>query len=71
MEKANHKPKKVVCPRCKGNGYIKIPHESVEKLDKSVISQCTMCKSEGEIDEIEDKIFDSIPQLNDDPERLH
>ena len=34
MEKPNHKPKKVICPRCKGNGYIKIPHESVEKLNK-------------------------------------
>ncbi len=66
-----NKTKKIICPRCKGNGYIKIPHESVEKLNKSVIAQCTMCKSEGEIDEIEDKIFDSIPKLNDDPERLH
>jgi len=71
MEKPNNKPKKVVCPRCRGNGYIKIPHESVEKLNKSVIAQCTMCKSEGEIDELEDKIFDSIPKLNDDPTRMH
>ena len=64
MEK---KTKKIVCPRCKGNGYIKIPHESVEKLDKSVISQCSMCESEGEINEITDK----IPQSNDDPGRMH
>tara|TARA_R110002020_G_scaffold240121_1_gene452762 strand:- start:830 stop:1036 length:207 start_codon:yes stop_codon:yes gene_type:complete len=68
MEKQNNKPKKITCPRCKGNGYIKIPHESVEKLDKSVISQCSMCESEGEIDELEDS---NIPQLNDDPERMH
>ena len=65
MEK---KTKKIICPRCKGNGYIKIPHESVEKLDKPVIAQCSMCESEGEIDEIEDS---NIPQLNDDPELLH
>ena len=65
MEK---KIKKVICPRCKGNGYIKIPHESVEKLHKSVIAQCTMCQSEGEIDELEDT---KIPQLNDDPNRMH
>ncbi len=51
-----------------GNGYIKIPHESVENLKKSVISQCSMCESEGEIDEIEDI---EIPQFNDDPERMH
>ena len=60
--------KKIICPRCKGNGYIKIPHESVEKLEKSVISQCTMCESEGEIDEIKDT---EIPQFNDDPKRMH
>ena len=60
--------KKIVCPRCKGNGYIKIPHESVETLTKSVISQCSMCDMQGEIDELEDR---NIPQLNDDPERMH
>ena len=67
MAKPNHKAKKIICPRCKGNGYIKIPHESVEKLNKSVIAQCSMCKSEGEIDEVESK---NIPQFNDDPERV-
>ena len=68
MEKPNNKIKKIICPRCKGNGYIKIPHESVEKLNKSVISQCSMCESEGEIDELENN---NIPQLNDDPTRMH
>ena len=34
---------KIICPRCFGNGYIKIPHESVEKLNQPVI--------EGEEDE--------------------
>ena len=67
-KKPNHKPKKVVCPRCKGNGYIKIPHESVEKLNKPVIAQCSMCESEGEIDELENI---NIPKLNDDPTRMH
>ena len=68
MAKPNHKPKKITCPRCKGNGYIKIPHESVEHLDKSVIDQCSMCESEGEIDELEDN---NIPQFNDDPNGVH
>ena len=71
MEKPNHKPKKVICPRCKGNGYIKIPHESVEKLNRSVITQCSMCESEGEIDELEDKIYSAVPESNDDPGRMH
>jgi len=63
-----NKTKKIICPRCKGNGYIKIPHESVEKLHKPVISQCSMCKSEGEINELEDS---NIPQFNGDRSRLH
>ena len=71
VKATNNKPKKVMCPRCKGNGYIKIPHDSVEKLDKSVISQCTMCESEGEIDEGENKIYNNIPKFNDDPNRMH
>ena len=57
MEKPNHKAKKIICPRCKGNGYIKIPHESVEKLAKSVIAQCSMCKSEGEIHDANNDII--------------
>ena len=61
------KTKKMVCPRCKGNGYIKIPHESVEKLNQSVISQCSMCESEGEIDELED----NIPNRNNGTHRMH
>jgi len=60
--------KKIICPRCKGNGYIKIPHESVESLNKSVISQCAMCESEGEINELKDS---NIPQSNDNPDRVH
>ena len=53
VKATNNKPKKKICPRCKGNGYIQIPHESVEKLNKSITAQCAMCNSEGEIDEIE------------------
>ena len=64
MEK---KIKKIICPRCKGNGYIKIQHESVEKLNQSVISQCSMCESEGEIDELKD----NMPNHNDGSNRMH
>lgn len=55
----------ITCPRCFGNGYIKIPHESVEKLNKPLIAQCTMCNSQGEIesDKIE-KPDKEPPQLN-------
>ena len=59
--------KKMICPRCKGNGYIKIPHESVETLTKSVIAQCSMCDMQGEIDELED----NIPTRTDGPNGVH
>ena len=51
MEKQNQKTKTSrICPRCKGNGYIKIPHKSVEELEKKATVQCTMCESEGELE---------------------
>ena len=42
------KPKKVICPNCKGNGYVKLP----QKLpNKEQVAQCMVCNSNGEIDE--------------------
>jgi len=46
-----------ICPRCKGNGYIKIPNKSVEQPGKEVTVQCPMCKSEGEINDPNDDII--------------
>ncbi len=46
-----------LCPRCKGNGYIKVPNKSVEELNKSITVQCPMCKSEGEINDPKDDII--------------
>ena len=42
---------KIVCPRCFGNGYIRIPNKAVG-FDEQVIAQCTMCDSQGEINEV-------------------
>ena len=42
---------KVICPRCTGNGYIKIPNQAVGNPTE-IIAQCTMCDSQGEIDEV-------------------
>jgi DnaJ-class molecular chaperone len=39
---------KKICPRCFGNGYIRIPNEAVG-IPKQVIAQCTMCDSQGEL----------------------
>ena len=63
MEK---KIKKIICPRCKGNGYFMIKESVDQPLDKVV--QCSMCKSEGEIDELKNN---KIPQSNANPSRLH
>jgi len=56
MVKANQDNIKI-CPRCKGNGYIRIPNKSVEELKKEVTVPCTMCESRGEIDDPKDTII--------------
>jgi|SRR5210317_854846 len=38
---------KKICPRCQGNGYIKVK-QSVENPKEEVL-QCPLCNSEGEI----------------------
>ena len=43
---------KMICPRCFGNGYIRIPNKAVG-FDEQIIAQCTMCESEGEINEVD------------------
>ena len=54
---------KVICPRCTGNGYIKIPNQAVGNPTE-IIAQCTMCDSQGEIDEV------NIPTDVNDTNRL-
>ena len=51
---AQLKTKKVICPNCKGNGYVKLPQQLP---NKEQVAQCVSCAANGEIDE--DKI-DSI-----------
>ena len=45
------KHKKVICPNCKGNGYVKLPQQMP---NKERVAQCMVCSSEGEMHE--DKI---------------
>ena len=40
-----------ICPRCKGNGFIRIPNKSVEEIGNSITVSCTMCESRGELDD--------------------
>jgi|TARA_R100001530_G_scaffold14667_1_gene13156 DnaJ-class molecular chaperone len=57
MEKPEVKQKIKICPRCKGNGYIIIPHKSVEEPDETVTMDCPMCDSEGELNDANDTII--------------
>lgn len=51
MVKPDIKKKRSICPRCRGNGYFKVPNKSVEQIGQSITVQCTMCESEGELDD--------------------
>ncbi len=50
-----------ICPQCKGNGFVKLLLEE-GRLD--VVTQCTVCNSEGEVHDKEfDDYFDSYREL--------
>ena len=41
-----------ICPRCKGNGYIKVVKEVAwPSKEQEIVVQCRMCNSEGEIED--------------------
>jgi DnaJ-class molecular chaperone len=63
MDKAT---KKILCPRCRGNGFFTIKESVENPLDKVV--QCPMCESQGEIDE---QKADSIIVDADGVHRMH
>jgi len=46
------KLKKIICPRCRGNGFFKVKESVERQVDKVV--QCPMCHSQGEVDEEKD-----------------
>jgi DnaJ-class molecular chaperone len=45
MEKSK-KSKKVICPTCKGNGYVRVPYRLAKE---EITAQCGVCDSEGEV----------------------
>ena len=44
---AKSKKNKIICPECKGNGYVRIPYQLAKE---EVTAQCSVCDSEGEVD---------------------
>tara|TARA_R100000808_G_C2058037_1_gene90698 strand:+ start:227 stop:421 length:195 start_codon:yes stop_codon:yes gene_type:complete len=59
------KETKVICPVCKGNGFIRIPYRLTKE---EVTAQCSVCNSEGEINAEE---RDDIYVDSDGIHRLH
>ena len=55
-------PKKVICPNCNGNGYVKLPQRIPNKEE---VAQCVNCDSQGEIDE------DKIDSMYVDADGIH
>jgi DnaJ-class molecular chaperone len=55
---AKSKKNKIICPTCKGNGYVRIPYKLARE---EITAQCGVCDSEGEIDagQVDDVIIDS------------
>jgi len=56
MEKS--KKNKIICPTCKGNGFVRIPYRLAKE---EITAQCGVCNSEGEVDadSVDDIIIDS------------
>ena len=46
MDKSRNKTR-VICPVCKGNGFIRVPYRLTKE---EITAQCGVCDSEGEID---------------------
>ena len=56
MEKS--KKNKVICPTCKGNGFVRVPYRLAKE---EVTVQCGVCNSQGEVDadSVDDIIIDA------------
>ena len=60
MAKSNKN--KIICPECKGNGYVRIPYQLAKE---EVTAQCGMCDSQGEVD------ADSVDNIIIDADGIH
>ena len=47
---------KIICPRCKGNGYFYVKKEvKWPSKEEEIVVQCPQCNSEGEIEDDVDR----------------
>ena len=48
----------IICPRCRGNGYIRVKKDV--NTHKDIVVQCPMCKSQGELDAVYHDDYSSV-----------
>ena len=60
--------KKLICPTCKGNGYIKIINEEDKE---SYVHQCWDCDSEGEFYETTNNLIGDFDDDRNHDIKLH
>jgi DnaJ-class molecular chaperone len=55
---AKSKKNKIICPTCKGNGFVRVPYQLAKE---EVHANCGVCDAQGEVDpnEIDDVIVDA------------
>ena len=61
----------IICPDCKGNGYVKLV---LEEGREHVVAQCVTCESEGEIYVDESEVGESYidaDNTTDNARKLH
>ena len=61
----------IICPNCKGNGYVKLV---LEEGREHIVAQCVECDSDGEIYVDESEVIESYIDVNpitDDDRKLH
>jgi len=61
----------LICPNCKGNGYVKLV---LEEGREHVVAQCPECESEGEIYVDESEVVESYidaDYITDNARKLH
>ena len=72
MEKSKkYKQHSMICPDCKGNGFVQC---HIEEGREHVVAQCPECDSEGEIYVDESEVVESYIDANyitDDASKLH
>jgi DnaJ-class molecular chaperone len=55
---AKSKKNKIICPTCKGNGFVRVPYQLAKE---EVHANCGVCDAQGEVDpnEIDNVIVDA------------